>query len=422
VALQQRNATQKKQSRDLPNRKSYAQTAAQPAKPQGLSQVSSAMLTPETVQLASVLCNAVPDMTIERALELVTCNRPIEANQPQPKGRKSVMAAKVAQSISQGHSRKAVQFAFSDIIRPEHFSDMGIIVDEINKHLVYARSSVRIQNGRLYKKVVHFYLNKVPTQPEFDRFKECLFKALKTDVPEGNEDSPFAPQSVAHLILKGFEYYTNKYNRRPEDILTGDQVMEKMQNIDQFRGLDCVKKPSVVKCRGSNDMAVVFLDVWDSKNGIRTKELVNKVYHIGGKLIRVEYARQREFVPQCQKCWSWTHGTSRCRINHQWCARCGGPHKTENHNEFSTCCGELRKKGEFKGTCEHTVRCLNCKGAHTADSFKCVYKKHQNDISWHDRRREADMKEHKEKRERRKANITQALQNESRIIEVLDSQ
>ncbi|EKM73371.1 hypothetical protein AGABI1DRAFT_134919 [Agaricus bisporus var. burnettii JB137-S8] len=84
---------------------------------------------------------------------------------------------------------------------------------------------------------------------------------------------PNAPQSVAHLILKGFDYYTSRYNKRPEDILTGDQVIEAMGSVDQFRGLECVRKPAVVRSRGSKDMAVAFVDVWDSKSGSRTKDL-----------------------------------------------------------------------------------------------------------------------------------------------------
>ncbi|EKM73838.1 hypothetical protein AGABI1DRAFT_133998 [Agaricus bisporus var. burnettii JB137-S8] len=87
---------------------------------------------------------------------------------------------------------------------------------------------------------------------------------------------PNAPQSVAHLILKGFDYYTSRYNKRPEDILTGDQVIEAMGSVDQFRGLECVRKPAVVRSRGSKDMAVAFVDVWGSKSGSRTKDLVNK--------------------------------------------------------------------------------------------------------------------------------------------------
>jgi hypothetical protein len=307
------------------------------------------------------------------------------------------------------------------LIQPEQFSDMGRIVNEMNRHLTATSPVMRVQNGRLFKGVVHFYLNVAPTRAQFDRLKECLFKVLQKEAPTQGSDDPFAPQSIAHLIMKGFDYYTNVYNRRPEDILTSEQIMGKMQGVDQFRGLECVRPPAVVRSKGSNDMAIAFVDVWDSKNGIRTKELVNKVYHIGGKLIKLEYARQREFVPQCQNCWSWTHGTSRCRINHQQCARCGQPHKTENHDLFATCCGAVKKTADYTGKCKHPLKCVNCKGTHLASDSKCVYKRHQNNVAWHNQRREADYKILREKRERQKTNITQTLQPGAEIIEINSS-
>ncbi|KAF7761987.1 hypothetical protein Agabi119p4_9979 [Agaricus bisporus var. burnettii] len=393
-----------------------------------ISQTSSALLTPETVHLAQQIMAFQPGLTFKEAMDLTTGGRPEQGanhqqrGKPQPKGRQAVMSERAKAAISSGLNRKSAQFAYSEVIRREEFEDMGKIINEMNKHLIYARSQIRVQTGRLLKNVVHFNLNRVPNQPEFDRIKEVLSKALQKDVPEG--ENAFAPQSIAHLILKGFNYFTNKFNRRPEDILTGEQVLQMMYDLDQWKDIEAVKKPSVVRSKGSNDMAVVFMDVWDSKSGIRTKNLVNKVYHMGGKLIKVEYAKQREFVPQCQKCWKWDHGTSRCRINHQRCARCGQGHMTINHDEFSTCCGAIRKEKQVKFVkCEHKLKCLNCKGEHTADSFKCVYKKNQNDRAWHDRRANSDREEELAKRERRNAVIKQTLaMPESEIEEIQDSQ
>ncbi|XP_006463074.1 hypothetical protein AGABI2DRAFT_119893 [Agaricus bisporus var. bisporus H97] len=228
-----------------------------------------------------------------------------------PKSKKALTAQKAAQGITGGLNRKSAQFAFSHIVQSDRFGDMGKVVNAMNRYLVFHKSQMRVQNGRLFKNVVHFYLNLVPSKQGFMLIRELLYKALEVELPEGDSDLPNAPQSVAHLILKGFDYYTSQYNKRPEDILTGDQVIEAMGSVDQFRGLECVRRPAVVRSRGSRDMAVAFVDVWDSKTGSRTKDLVNKVYHIRGKLIKVEYTRQREFVPQCQKCWKWMLGDDR---------------------------------------------------------------------------------------------------------------
>jgi hypothetical protein len=294
---------------------------------------------------------------------------------------------------------------------------MGKVVDGMNKHLVYHHSRIRVQSGQLCQKVVQFYLNIVPSTPEFGRIRESLFKTLDIDL-EGN--NAFAPQSKAHLILKGFDYYTTRFSKRPEDILTGERVVEMMTSVQQFAGIECVRNPAVVRSKGSNDMAVAFMDIWDSQNGINSRDLVNKVYHIGGKLIKVEYARPREFVPQCQKCWKWNHGTKACRLNHVKCARCGAGHRIENHNHYATCCSEIRKQTDDRIDCAHKLRCLNCKGEHVANDKKCVYKRHENNRSWHDRRAVADKEEARVRREERSKVIKQAREAPE-IIEVSDS-
>jgi hypothetical protein len=410
------NTAQGRASRDKPKRMSYAQTAA--------IQKNAAVipaLSAESIQWAKELRASFPEISVREALEYTLLPQQSASPPTAPQSKRKTAVAERQQGISNGLNRKSAQFAFSHLIQPEQFSDMGRIVNEMNRHLTATSPVMRVQNGRLFKSVVHFYLNVAPTRAQFDRLKECLFKVLQKEAPTQGSDDPFAPQSIAHLIMKGFDYYTNVYNRRPEDILTGEQIMERMQGVDQFRGLECVRPPAVVRSKGSNDMAIAFVDVWDSKNGIRTKELVNKVYHIGGKLIKLEYARQREFVPQCQNCWSWTHGTSRCRINHQRCARCGQPHKTENHDLFATCCGAVKKTADYTGVCAHPLKCINCKGSHLASDSKCVYKRHQNNVAWHNQRREADYKALREKRERQKTNITQSLQPEAEIIEITSS-
>jgi hypothetical protein len=401
---------------DKPKCMSYAQTAA--------LQKNAAViptLSAESIQWAKELQASFPKLSVQEALEYSILLQQLASLPTLPQSKHKTAVAERQQGISNGLNRKSTQFAFSHLIQPEQFSDMGRIINEMNRHLTATSPVMRVQNSCLFKSVVHFYLNVAPTRAQFDCLKECLFKVLQKEAPTQGSDDPFAPQSIAHLIMKGFDYYTNVYNRCPKDILTSEQIMEKMQGVDQFRGLECVRPPAVVRSKGSNDMAIAFFDVWDSKNGIRTKELVNKVYHIGGKLIKLEYARQHEFVPQCQNCWSWTHDTSRCRINHQQCAQCGQPHKTKNHDLFATCCGAVKKTDDYTGECAHPLKCINCKGAHLASNSKCVYKHHQNNVTWHNQRRKADYKALHEKRECQKTNITQTLQEGVEIIEVTSS-
>ncbi|EKM83338.1 hypothetical protein AGABI1DRAFT_88356 [Agaricus bisporus var. burnettii JB137-S8] len=302
--------------------KSYAQAAKQFVAPNAPAPI----IMEETTQWAKALKEQCPEMTMQDALRAVApvVNTPPSSNEViVPKLKKALAAQKAAQGITGGLNRKSAQFAYSHVVQPEPFGDMGKVVDDMNRHLVFHKSQMRIQN--------------VPNKLGFTLIKESLYKALEAELPEGDNDLPNAPQSVAHLILKGFDYFTSQYNKHPEDILMGDQVIEAMGSVDQFRGLECVRKPAVVRSQGSRDMAVAFVDVWDSKNGSRTKDLVNKVYHI-------------------------------------------------------------------------------------RDSTKCTYKRHQNNISWHDQRRATDLAIKREKRDNRRRTIHQACQlNDKQIIKIPSS-
>jgi hypothetical protein len=411
-----RNTAQNQLSCDKPPCMSYAQMASQQKDTPVLPALSK-----ESIQWAMELRASFPELLVREALEYTTIPAQLASPPTPPQSKRKTATAKRQQGISNGLNHKSTQFAFSHLIQAEQFTDMDRVINEMNCHLTTMTPHMRVQSRRLFKSVIHFYLNVAPNKGQFERLKECLFKVLQRETPTTGSEDPFAPQLIAHLIMKGFNYFTDVYNRRPEDILTSEQIMENMQGVDQFRGLECVRPPAIVQSKGSNDMAIAFVDMWDSKNGIRTKELINKVYYIGGKLIKVEYARQREFVPQWQNCWSWTHGTSWCHINHQRCAWCGQPHKTTNHDLFITCCVTIRKTEEWTGQCTHKDKCVNCKGKHQANDSKCIYKCHQNNVSWHNQRREADYKVLREKRAHQQVNITQFLQPGAEIIEITSS-
>ncbi|EKM74397.1 hypothetical protein AGABI1DRAFT_133309, partial [Agaricus bisporus var. burnettii JB137-S8] len=225
-----RNAEAKNNARAFAARivpKSYAQAAKAPVAPTAPAPI----IMNETIQWAKALKDQCPEMSMQDALKAVApvVNTPPSSNEVVvPKSKKALAAQKAAQGITGGLNRKSAQFAFSHVVQPERFGDMGKIVDAINKHLVFNKSQMRVQNGRLFKNVVHFYLNLVPSKQGFMLIRDSLYKALEAELPEGDNDMPNAPQSVAHLILKGFDYYTSRYNKRPEDILTGDQVIEAM--------------------------------------------------------------------------------------------------------------------------------------------------------------------------------------------------
>jgi hypothetical protein len=193
-------------------------------------------ISPEIGEMMKEMSGAYPNKTMQEIENMIDFGE--EKALAQSKGQNvSSIKAQVAMGVSKGPSCKAAIFGLNNDLYPGLFKDMGRIVDGMNKHLVFNHSRIRVQSGQLCQKVVQFYLNIVPTAPEFGRIKESLFKTLDINL-EGND--AFAPQSKAHLILKGFDFYTTRYSKRPEDILTGERVVEMMTSVQQFAGIECV--------------------------------------------------------------------------------------------------------------------------------------------------------------------------------------
>jgi hypothetical protein len=337
--------------------------------------------TPSSIKIIESLDPSLPldiKETIIRGLPRLPPPKP----SPKPVNPKTSPTPKSI-AISKGPSRKSAIFALDGTLHATMLSDPESITTGMNVFLNNTISEIRVETGRVTTTGLHLGLSLVPNHSNFQYIRQALIQVLCLhDIPD-DALIPYSPQSEAHLIIKGLDYFTTPYSTRPEDILTGSQVIEKMALNPRLDGITAVRTPRVIKSKGSNDMAVVFLDVWDSQNGINMKDVVNKMYHICGKLVRIEYARPREFVPQCQKCWAWTHGTKACCLNHYRCPKCNGGHREENHNMFAECCSEERKINGFISNCTHTSKCRNCGDNHAANDYSCVYNLNKHNRKWH---------------------------------------
>jgi hypothetical protein len=155
-------------------------------------------ILPEIWSMMKEMAGAFPNKSmveIERMVDFGEDKAPLLS-----KGWKSSsLKAQVVMGVSKEPSHKATIFGLNNDLYPGLFKDMGKIMDEMNKYLIYHHLRIQVQSGQLCQKVVQFYLNIVPTTLEFGHIKKSLFKTLGVDL-EGN--NAFAPQLKAHLILK----------------------------------------------------------------------------------------------------------------------------------------------------------------------------------------------------------------------------
>ena len=94
-------------------------------------------------------------------------------------------------------------------------------------------------------------------------------------------------------------------------------------------------------------------------------------------------------VAQCRNCWRQEHPTHAYRAQGDKCQKCGGSHRAENHRLLAWCCKANPKSNPPREAttdgvpCPHTLKCLNCKGDHTAEDNKCPFWRHHFDKQQH---------------------------------------
>ena len=201
---------------------------------------------------------------------------------------------------------------------------------------------------------------------------------------ETNDISPQLPQSKSFLQILGVPYFNNETNP-----IKTDRVENILSNTHLFNNVTLLSRPRIIRASKNSDMAVIWVNIWDSQNSTKAKTLINRSFNFGQHIATVCGTSMNPGILQCHNCWKWGHTTFACRSHGARCQKCGRPHKLEHHCDMAWCCKANEKsnpprletkKGE---PCPHKFKCINCKNTHHADNPSCPFWKHQFNRKWH---------------------------------------
>ena len=118
-----------------------------------------------------------------------------------------------------------------------------------------------------------------------------------TNVNTNNISPPWLPQSKSYLKILGIPYLTN--NGTP---IAHNQIEEIIKRIHLFNNVILVSSPPVIKTSPKSDIAVIWINIWDSQNGIKAKSLINRCFNIGKHIDTIHRTNINSGVPQCKNC------------------------------------------------------------------------------------------------------------------------
>ena len=126
-------------------------------------------------------------------------------------------------------------------------------------------------------------------------------------------------------------------------------------------------------------MPIVWINIWDTQSGAKTKRLINRRFNIRNFITTIQGANMNLGMSQCKNCWKWRHTAGMYRIQGSKCIKCNGSHLSIHHHQFMWCCKANdkinpprleTKKGKL---CPYSFKCSNYKGEHQANFTKCLF-------------------------------------------------
>lgn len=166
----------------------------------------------------------------------------------------------------------------------------------INVQLCNIKSSTRAECFRPNSNNISITTSVVPSESNFI----TIFKYFKS-IDGTNIDTnstPRAPQSKSYLKITGIPFV--KPNGLPLDSLS---MMNYLSNISLFDDISFTSKPRVIKASPKSDMAIVWINIWDSQNGTKAKMLINHSFNCGRYITTIRGTNMNSSVPQCHNCW-----------------------------------------------------------------------------------------------------------------------
>ena len=153
-----------------------------------------------------------------------------------------------------------------------------------------------------------------------------------------------------------------------------DMVKTIIKNSHIFNNITIISRPKIIKVLPRSDIAVIWLDIWNSQRSSKAKGLINRCFNIRSYIAMIQEVNMNLKVPQCKNCQKWGHTIFSCRIQGSKYVKCNSPHKTKYHYHFIQCyktnpkTNSPRLETKQDKLCLHTFKYINCKGEYQANS------------------------------------------------------
>lgn len=191
----------------------------------------------------------------------------------------------------------------------------------------------------------------------------------------------FAPSRMAEAVqIERFRFRNQVVFRRVPVVkgFSSTQMSEACANALRsdpvWKDIEIAHPPNFFLPKNATH-GMFFVEFFDNAMSSALKHVTSHPIHLNTALCHaVKTYNNKPSAPQCGVCLRWGHRTHLCRATSPRCWVCAGDHDERVHKATCDTCSIPGSK------CVPT--CLNCRGAHRADSKECSFYLRRRDVDW----------------------------------------
>jgi len=107
------------------------------------------------------------------------------------------------------------------------------------------------------------------------------------------------PQLKSYLKIIGVPYLLELTNT----CIMLEDIEKILKSNHIFNNVVLASKPKIIKVSLKSDMAIIWIDIWNTQSGSKAKSLINQRFNVGSFIATICGANMNPGVPQYKNCW-----------------------------------------------------------------------------------------------------------------------
>ena len=196
---------------------------------------------------------------------------------------------------TRGPSRKEVIISMA-----KHNTEL--IVNSAHTHISNINKCLKISKSDIVANFIYITNNRIviiTNKPANDLNLSIIENYLK-NIKNVNSDSiksPCLPRSKSYMKIIGLSY------KIKQGVISPNYIKGVLKEMHLFKDIVLASKPYIIKVSPKSDMAVVWVDIWNSQSGSSAKNIINHCFNIEHFITTVKDTNMNPGVPQCKNCW-----------------------------------------------------------------------------------------------------------------------